>query len=55
MRIVFWNFFNLTIHLFNEPSNCSNHELMIILTKTYSFCDDNLPVVKDKSADQMDR
>ena len=42
MIIVFWNFFNHTTNLFNEPWNCSNHALVVILTKYFLQCGDAL-------------
>ena len=38
MIIVFWNSFNHTTHLFNEPWNWSNHSLVVILTKYFLQC-----------------
>ena len=38
MIIVFWNSCNHITHLFNEPWNCSNHSLMVILTKYFLQC-----------------
>ena len=32
---LFWNFFNHTTHLFNEPWSCSNHAFVVILTKHF--------------------
>ena len=36
--IVLWNSFNHTTYLFNEPWNCSNHALVVILTKYFLQC-----------------
>ena len=35
---LFWNSFNHTTHRFNEPWNCSNHTLVVILTKYFLQC-----------------
>ena len=41
MIFVFLNSFNHTTHLFNEPWNCSNHALVVILTKYFLQCRSN--------------
>ena len=43
MIIVSWNFSNHTTYLFNEPWNCSNHALVIVLTKYFLQCTVMLP------------